>query len=31
MLVFIFALVFVLVTFLADMLNAWIDPRLRLA
>ncbi|WP_264214260.1 ABC transporter permease [Leisingera thetidis] len=30
MLVFIFALVFVLLTFLADVLNAWLDPRIRL-
>ncbi|WP_420346336.1 ABC transporter permease [Pelagibius sp.] len=31
MLVFIFALTFVLFTFLADLLNAWLDPRIRLA
>ncbi len=30
MLVFIFALTFVLLTFLADILNAWLDPRIRL-
>ncbi|NIA70949.1 ABC transporter permease [Pelagibius litoralis] len=30
MLVFIFALTFVLFTFLADLLNAWLDPRIRL-
>lgn len=30
MLVFVFALTFVCLTFLSDMLNAWIDPRLRL-
>lgn len=29
-LVFIFALLFVVLTFLADVLNAWIDPRIRL-
>ncbi len=31
MLVFIFALTFVMLTFLADLLNAWLDPRIRLA
>jgi peptide/nickel transport system permease protein len=30
MLVFVFALTFVLLTFLADVLNAWLDPRIRL-
>jgi peptide/nickel transport system permease protein len=30
MLVFIFALIFVVLTFLADILNAWVDPRIRL-
>lgn len=30
MLIFIFALMFVVLTFLADMLNAWLDPRIRL-
>jgi peptide/nickel transport system permease protein len=30
MLVFIFALIFVVLTFLADLLNAWVDPRIRL-
>lgn len=30
MLVFVFALTFVILTFLADMLNAWLDPRVRL-
>ncbi len=30
MLVFVFALIFVLLTFLSDILNAWIDPRMRL-
>lgn len=30
MLVFIFALLFVVLTFLADLLNAWVDPRIRL-
>jgi len=30
MLVFVFALTFVVLTFLADMLNAWLDPRIRL-
>lgn len=30
MLVFVFALTFVFLTFLSDLLNAWIDPRLRL-
>ena len=30
MLVFVFALTFVLLTFLADLLNAWLDPRIRL-
>lgn len=30
MLVFVFALTFVFMTFLSDLLNAWIDPRLRL-
>jgi peptide/nickel transport system permease protein len=30
MLVFIFAGVFVLLTFLADLLNGWLDPRIRL-
>ena len=30
MLVFIFALTFVFLTFVSDMVNAWIDPRLRL-
>jgi peptide/nickel transport system permease protein len=29
-LVFVFALTFVLFTFLADLLNAWLDPRIRL-
>lgn len=29
-LVFVFALTFVLLTFLSDLINAWIDPRLRL-
>lgn len=29
MLVFIFAVTFVLLTFLADLLNAWLDPRIR--
>jgi peptide/nickel transport system permease protein len=29
-LVFVFALTFVLLTFLADLLNAWLDPRIRL-
>lgn len=29
-LVFVFALTFVLLTFVADMLNAWLDPRVRL-
>jgi peptide/nickel transport system permease protein len=29
MLVFIFALTFVILTFLADLLNAWLDPRIR--
>jgi peptide/nickel transport system permease protein len=29
-LVFVFALTFVILTFLADLLNAWIDPRIRL-
>jgi peptide/nickel transport system permease protein len=29
-LVVIFALTFVVLTFLADVLNAWMDPRLRL-
>jgi peptide/nickel transport system permease protein len=31
MLLFIFALTFVLLNFLADVINAWIDPRLRLS
>lgn len=31
MLVFIFALLFVVLTFLADLLNAWVDPRIRLS
>jgi peptide/nickel transport system permease protein len=31
MLVFVFALTFVVLTFLADLLNAWLDPRIRLA
>ena len=31
MLVFVFALTFVALTLLADLLNAWLDPRLRLA
>ncbi|MCC7485050.1 MAG: ABC transporter permease [Burkholderiales bacterium] len=31
MLVFVFALTFVVLTFLADLLNAWLDPRVRLA
>jgi peptide/nickel transport system permease protein len=31
MLVFIFSLTFVVMTFLADLLNAWIDPRIRLS
>ena len=31
MLVFIFALTFVLLTLAADLLNAWLDPRIRLA
>jgi peptide/nickel transport system permease protein len=30
MLVFVFALTFVVLTFLADVLNAWLDPRIRL-
>jgi peptide/nickel transport system permease protein len=30
MLVFVFALSFVILTFLADLLNAWLDPRIRL-
>jgi len=30
MLVFVFALAFVVLTFLADLLNAWLDPRIRL-
>jgi peptide/nickel transport system permease protein len=30
MLVFVFALIFVTVTFLADLINAWLDPRIRL-
>lgn len=30
MLVFVFALIFVGLTFAADMINAWLDPRLRL-
>ena len=30
MLVFFFALIFVVLTFLADLLNAWLDPRIRL-
>lgn len=30
MLVFVFALTFVIFTFLADLLNAWLDPRIRL-
>ena len=30
MLVFFFALTFVFLTFLADLLNAWLDPRIRL-
>jgi len=30
MLVFIFALTFVIMTLIADLLNAWLDPRLRL-
>jgi peptide/nickel transport system permease protein len=30
MLVFIFALTFVVLTLLADLLNAWLDPRIRL-
>ena len=30
MLVFVFTLVFVVLTFLADVLNAWLDPRIRL-
>jgi peptide/nickel transport system permease protein len=30
MLVFVFALTFVMLTFLADLLNAWLDPRIRL-
>ncbi|MCB1509983.1 MAG: ABC transporter permease [Hyphomicrobiaceae bacterium] len=30
LLVFVFALTFVLLTFVADMLNAWLDPRVRL-
>ena len=29
-LVFVFALIFVVLTFLADLMNAWLDPRLRL-
>lgn len=29
-LVFVFAMVFLLLTFLADLLNAWLDPRLRM-
>ncbi len=31
MLVFVFALTFVVLTLVADLLNAWLDPRLRLA
>jgi len=31
MLVFIFSLTFVAMTFLADLLNAWLDPRIRLS
>lgn len=31
MLVFVFALTFVLLTLLADLLNGWLDPRVRLA
>lgn len=30
MLVFIFAITFVFLTFISDLANAWIDPRLRL-
>jgi peptide/nickel transport system permease protein len=30
MLVFVFALTFVVLTFLVDVLNAWLDPRIRL-
>lgn len=30
MLVFVFALTFVVLTFVADLLNAWLDPRIRL-
>lgn len=30
MLIFIFALMFVVLTFLSDVLNAWLDPRIRL-
>jgi peptide/nickel transport system permease protein len=30
MLVFVFALTFVALTFLVDVLNAWLDPRIRL-
>src|SRR5262245_18526806 len=30
MLVFVFAMTFVVLTFLADVLNAWLDPRIRL-
>jgi peptide/nickel transport system permease protein len=30
MLVFVFALTFVVLTLLADVLNAWLDPRIRL-
>jgi peptide/nickel transport system permease protein len=30
MLVFVFALTFVVMTLVADLLNAWLDPRLRL-
>ncbi|MCG8546381.1 MAG: ABC transporter permease subunit, partial [Alphaproteobacteria bacterium] len=29
MLVFIFAVTFIALTFLADLLNAWLDPRIR--
>lgn len=29
-LVFVFAMVFLILTFLADLLNAWLDPRIRL-
>jgi len=31
MLIFIFAMTFIVMTFLADLLNAWLDPRVKLA